>query len=167
MDGEGVGIDVEEAILEVSYPFNLRTMADVRQMMMMRLMVLWSTTPFTVGDRYVLLSHFLQHRYRSPMATLEAPGLNKSSFSSTTTSSRHRPTVWIDDSASEVFGGAGHHPQGRADVVGPVPPISRFRRQRRRRTKSPIPVQSLPQVRPFHPNHKIEANKKATDSSPP
>jgi hypothetical protein len=52
MDGEGVGIDVEEAILEVSYFFHFRAGADDRQMMMMRLMVLWSTTPSTVDDRY-------------------------------------------------------------------------------------------------------------------
>jgi hypothetical protein len=51
MDGEGVGIDVEEAILEVSYFFHFWAGADGRQMMMMRLMVLWSTTQSTVDDR--------------------------------------------------------------------------------------------------------------------
>jgi len=53
MDGEGVGIDVEEAILEVgSISFDMR-LADDRQMMTMRLMGLWSIIPSTVVDRYV------------------------------------------------------------------------------------------------------------------
>jgi hypothetical protein len=39
MDGEGVGIDVEEAILEVSYLFQFWAGAEDRQMTMMRLMV--------------------------------------------------------------------------------------------------------------------------------
>jgi len=86
MDGEGVGIDVEEAILEVSFLFYSRMKANDRQMMMMRLMVLWSTIPFTVGDRYVLFLHFPQYRYQSPMATLGALGINESSFSPNTKS---------------------------------------------------------------------------------
>ena len=54
MDGEGVGIDVEEAILEVgSSSFDMRS-ADDRQMMMMKLMELWSIIPSTVVGRYVL-----------------------------------------------------------------------------------------------------------------
>jgi hypothetical protein len=71
MDGEGVGIDVEEAILEVSYLFQFWAGADDRQMTTMRSMVLWSTTPFTVDDRYVLLLHSPQYRYRGPLATRE------------------------------------------------------------------------------------------------
>ena len=50
--------------------------------------------------------------------------------------------------------------------AGPVPPISRLRRQRRRRIEPSILVQSLPQV-----SHMTwityEANKQATDSSLP
>jgi hypothetical protein len=98
MDGEGVGIDVEEAILEVSYLFYFSARANGRQMMMMRLMVLWSTTPFTVGDRYVHLAHSPLYRYRIPLATLGALGLNKSFFSSNTRYNCQRLIVSVERS---------------------------------------------------------------------
>ena len=53
MDGEGVGIDVEEAILEVGAISFVMRLADDRQMMTMKLMGLWSIILFTVVDRYV------------------------------------------------------------------------------------------------------------------
>ena len=117
MDGEGVGIDVEEAILEVSYPFNL----------------------------------FLDYSWCQANDDDEVDGV----------------MVYYPIYGGRQVGILQFQKVERSWWEGPVPPISGLRRKGRRRIKPPIPIQSLPQVSPFHPNHKIEANKKATDSSPP